>query len=54
MKYIKMTMTSFFATALGCFVTLGATNKDFTAPTVVVFIGWFTFLIMMIFEEDNK
>lgn len=54
MKYIKIVMTSFFATAFGCFVTLGATNKDFTAPTVVVFIGWFTFFIMTIFEENGE
>ena len=54
MKYMKIVMTSFFATAFGCFVTLGATNKDFVAPTVIVFIAWLTLLIMTIFEEDSE
>jgi len=51
MKYIKLLMTSFFASAVGCFATLGATNKDFTAPTVVVFIAWLTLFIVTSFDE---
>lgn len=54
MKYIKLLMTSFFASAFGCFATLGATNKDFTAPAVVVFIGWLALLIMTSFEEGES
>ena len=53
MKYIKIVMTSFFASAFGCFLTLGATNDDFTFPAIVVFIAWITLLIMTIFEENS-
>lgn len=54
MKYIKIVMTSFFATVFGCFLTLGATNEDYFFPAVVVFIAWFTMLIMTTFEGDSK
>lgn len=54
MKYIKIVMTSFFASAFGCFLTLGATNEDFAFPAVVVFIAWLTLLIMTFFEEDSE
>ena len=54
MRYIKIVMTSFFASAFGCFLTLGATNEDFAFPAVVVFIAWITLLIMTIFDEDSE
>lgn len=54
MRYMKMVMTSFFASVFGCFLTLGATNEDFVFPAIIVFIAWFTLLIMTIFEEDDK
>lgn len=54
MKYIKIVMTSFFASVCGCFLTLGATNEDYAFPAIVVFIAWLTLLIMTIFEEDSE
>lgn len=54
MKYMKIIMTNFFASVFGCFLTLGATNEDYTFPAVVVFIAWFTLLIITIFEEDKE
>lgn len=54
MKYIKIAMTSFFASVFGCFLTLGATNEDLAFPAVVVFIAWLTLFIMTIFEEDSE
>ena len=54
MKYIKIVMTSFFASVFGCFSTLGATNEDLVFPAVVVFIAWLTLLILTISEEDGE
>ena len=54
MRYIKIAMTSFFASVFGCFLTLGATNEDLAFPAVVVFIAWLTLFIMTIFEEDSE
>ena len=53
MKYIKIVMTSFFASAFGCFLTIGATNEDFFVPAIVVFMAWLTLLILTIFDEDE-
>lgn len=54
MKYIKILMTSFFAAVFGRFLAFGATNEDFIAPIVVVFIAWLTLFIMTIFEEYSE
>ena len=54
MKYIKIVMTSFFASVFGCFLTLGVTNEDYVFPAIVVFIAWLTLLIMTFCEEDSE
>lgn len=52
MKYVKIVMSNFFASAFGCFLMLGATNEDFVVPAIVVFIAWLTLLILMIFDDE--